>query len=70
MALDRTRIQIIILRTINDHDVAHWHMIRNEVIAEFGELKDWMEVRNVLQGLINSRYVKKVDSVTIEAYTR
>ena len=70
MRLDKTRIQTIILRAINDHEVAHWHTIRTEIIAEFGEQKDWMPVRNILQGLLNSGFIKKVDSVHIEAYIR
>jgi len=70
MRLNKTRIQTIILRVINDHDIAHWHMIRSEIIAEFGEIQDWMPIRDILQGLLDSRFVKKVDSVHIEAYTR
>ena len=63
------KIKTIILRTINDHDPAPWTLIRNEIADEM-DIKNWMTVRNILQGLIDSRFVKRTESIYIEAYTR
>lgn len=63
------KIQTIILRTINDYDPAPWTTIRDE-IAEEVIVGDWMEVRNIMQGLINAKYIKRVDNIHVELYTR
>lgn len=63
------KIQTIILRTINDYDPANWTLIRDE-IAEEVIVGDWMEVRNILQGLLDSNYIKRVDNIHVECYTR
>jgi hypothetical protein len=70
-------IRLAILRAINDHGEAAWSDIMVEVdealVREEGEAVPnggWMEVRNILQGLINEGLVKRTESVYVETYTR
>lgn len=65
----REAIKRIILCTINDFDPAPWCTIR-DAIDEQVEVANWMTVRNILQELIDSRFIKRIDSVHVEAYTR
>lgn len=65
-----SKIKNIILETVNDGGSAFWCDIVRAVREANIEINNWMTVRNVLQGLINSNKIKRTDSIRTEEYIK
>lgn len=64
-----TVIQKIIVNTITENTGhAHWSQISEAVTKAGIKIKNWMKVRNELQGLLNANIIKREPSTVVEVY--
>ena len=68
-ATERRKVQAIIVR-LADQGPVLWGTIRDTIIAEGVEVKNWFDVRNILQSLIELGWLVRTNSTAIEQYRR
>jgi len=66
-----TVIQRTIVNTITENKGrAHWEQIMEAVTKAGIKVRNWMKVRNELQGLLNANIIQRESSTVVEVYRK